>query len=193
MDIGIIKARMEAVGLKGKDLAEGIGISADKISKSLKGTRAFKADEVDRIRELLRIGDPAPIVAPSRTIPVLGMVSAGRWQEAIAAEGPNGGERMPVFDPHTPRNAFAVRVAGDSMDRIVEDGGTIIVDPDDRALYPKRYYIVRNGHGDTTFKQFLDEPARLCPCSTNPAHKDILIGEEAFEIVGRVIWRGSRM
>jgi repressor LexA len=193
MDIDIIKARMEAVGLKGKDLAEGIGISPDKVSKSLKGTRAFKADEVDSIRELLRINDPIPVAPHGRTIPILGMVSAGRWQEAIAAEKPGGGERMPVFDPHTPKNAFAVHVSGDSMDRIVEDGGTIIVDPDDRALYPKRYYIVRNGHGDTTFKQYLDEPARLRPCSTNPAHRDILIGEEAFEIVGRVIWRGSRM
>lgn len=193
MDIDTIKARMEAVGLKSKDLAEWIGISPDKVSKSLKGTRAFKADEVDRIREVLRITDPAPTNPPPRTIPILGLVSAGRWQEAVAAEGTHGGERMPVFDPHTPKNAFAVHVAGDSMDKVVEDGGTIIVDPDDRALYPRRYYVVRNGHGDTTFKQFLNEPARLCPCSTNPMHKDILIGEETFEIVGRVIWRGSRM
>jgi len=160
-------------------------------SKSLKGTRAFKADEVDRIREILRIADGAPAGGGARTIPILGLVSAGRWQEAMG--GARGGDRMPIFDPNTPKNAFAVYVTGDSMDKVVEDGGTIIVDPDDRALYPRRYYVVRNGHGDTTFKQFLDGPARLSPCSTNPAHKDILIGEETFEIVGRVIWRGSRM
>jgi SOS-response transcriptional repressor LexA len=189
MDIDIIRARMDSIGLKSKDLAEWIGISPDKVSKSLKGIRAFKADEVDRIREVLRLNPPADDDRPPRTIPVLGMVSAGRWKEAIALAG----ERMPLFDPGTPRNAFAVRVDGDSMDRVIEDGGTIIVDPDDRALYPKRYYIVRNGDGETTFKQYLEEPARLSPCSTNPAHQEIMVGEGSFEIVGRVIWRGSRM
>jgi SOS-response transcriptional repressor LexA len=190
MDIDKIKARMEAVGLKSKDVADAIGISADKMSKSLKGIRAFKADEVDRIRETLRINEPAPTLTSGRMIPVLGLVSAGRWREAIADRG---SERIPNPDAHTPKNAFAVHVTGDSMDRIIEDGGTIIVDPDDRALFPKRYYVVRNGHGETTFKQYLDGPARLSPCSTNPIHKDILLGEESFEIVGRVIWRGSRM
>ena len=193
MDIETIRARMDSIGLKNKDLAEWIGISADKVSKALKGVRAFKADEMDRIREVLRLAEAAPPSAPAaRTMPLLGMVSAGRWQEAIGADGTRG-ERIPTFDPHTPKNAFAVQVTGDSMDRIIEDGGTIIVDPDDRALYPKRFYVVRNSHGETTFKQFLSDPARLSPCSTNPIHKEMVVGEEPFEVVGRVIWRGSRM
>jgi repressor LexA len=48
--------------------------------------------------------------------------------------------------------------------------------------------------GEATFKQFKADPARFVPCSTNPAHQDIRIGSgQAFELVGRVIWKASRM
>lgn len=80
------------------------------------------------------------------------------------------------------------------MDQYVEDGGTVVVDPNDRALFPGRFYVVLNDSGETTFKQFANEPARLVPCSSNPVHVDITIGDgTAFSIVGRVIWRASRM
>jgi repressor LexA len=101
---------------------------------------------------------------------------------------------MPAPSPDLPLNACALDVEGDSMDLIVPDGGRIIFDPDDRALFPKRFYVVLNGAGETTFKRFFADPARLEPCSTNPAHKVIVLGDgEPFTIVGRVIWQASRM
>ena len=48
--------------------------------------------------------------------------------------------------------------------------------------------------GEATFKQFKADPARFVPCSTNPAHREIRIGSgQAFELLGRVIWKASRM
>jgi phage repressor protein C with HTH and peptisase S24 domain len=79
------------------------------------------------------------------------------------------------------------------MDLLVEDGSMIIVDPGDRQFFHKRYYAVQNGEGETTFKQYLGDPARLVPCSSNPAHKEIILGEEPITIIGRIIWRSSRM
>jgi len=157
------------------------------VSLSLNGRRRFKYEEMDKLRALLA-DDPTGV--PARAIPYLGDVPGGNWREAVQRTSAS----MPAPDPSIPPNAFALRVHGDSMDLLVEDGGTIIVDPDDKQLFPGKYYVVINGEGETTFKRFKVDPARLVPCSSNPLHKDIEIGSgEAFRVVGRVIWRAARM
>lgn len=187
MEIDEIKRLMNEKGLKQIHIARHLGIAANKISKAFKGERRFTAKEIDLLRELLT---PEPIAPRPRAIPIIGQVAAGNWREAI--QHPSGW--MPLPDPSVPTRSFALRVVGDSMDRYVEDGGNVIVDPDDKALFPGRFYVVLNGDGETTFKQFQADPARLTPCSNNEDHRDILIGDgEHFEVVGRVIWRASRM
>lgn len=187
-----IKRRLRAKGLKQVHLANALGLDPDKVSKSLdsKGTRTFTDEEMRIIKQMLREdGDPAETEAyPS--IPVIGQVQAGNWTEAV--QRPAG--TMPAFSTQPPRNAFGLDVIGDSMNKIAEEGTRIVVDPDDKALFPNKYYVVINGAGETTFKQFKADPARLVPCSTNDDHQDILLGgEEQFTIVGRVIWRASAM
>jgi repressor LexA len=184
MELEEIKRRMKAKGLRQVDIANATGLEPDKVSKSFAGTRRFTSTELDIIRSLVD-GGPAPSVPGTmsvRAIPMIGSVAAGNWREAI--QQPMGS--FPVSED-VPPNAVALRVVGDSMDRFVPDGTPIIFDPDDRSLYPERLYVIQNEAGETTFKQFMADPARLVPCSTNPSHKEILInGEEAFTIVGRV-------
>lgn len=79
------------------------------------------------------------------------------------------------------------------MDLVVPDSSTIIIDPMDLDLWPGRYYVIENGERETTFKQYKESPARLVPCSSNPDHKEIPISGGGFRVVGRVIWRASRM
>ena len=115
--------------------------------------------------------------------------SSDAWEEAVRR--PIGA--LPRPDPSIPPRAFALRVSGDSMDKEVPDGGTVVVDPEDKDLFPDRFYVVMVD-GEATFKQFKADPARFVPCSTNPAHGDIRIGSgQAFELLGRVIWKASRM
>ncbi|WP_165356478.1 LexA family transcriptional regulator [Sphingosinicella sp. BN140058] len=188
MDVEEIRARLRERGLNQSRLAEHLGLRPNQISLTLAGKRRFTVAEMDKVRELL--GDaPAPEMPAARPIPIIGQVAAGNWREAV--QRPVGS--MPSPDPSMPARAFALRVKGDSMDQLVEDGGTIIVDPEDKALFPGRFYVVLNAEGETTFKQFKIDPARLAPCSTNPEHKDIVIGDGTFQMVGRIIWRASRM
>lgn len=178
---------MRQRGLRQVDLARRLGLAPEKVSKAFAGVRRFSFEEMDSIRSWLADPTETPALRP---IPVIGQIAAGNWREAV--HQPIGS--MPAPDPSIPPKAFALRVDGDSMDKLVEDGGTVIIDPDDRKLFPGRYYAVKNGEGETTFKQFAADPARLVPCSTNDQHRDIEIGSgEGFEVIGRVIWRASRM
>lgn len=187
-----IKRRLKAKGMRQVHLANALGIDPDKVSKSLgsAGVRTFSEDEMRVIRQMLREdGDPVEVDA-FPTLPVIGQVQAGNWSEAV--QRPAG--TMPSLSHNTPRNAFGLDVMGDSMDKIAEEGTRIIVDPDDKSFYPGKYYVVINDRGETTFKQFRADPARLVPCSNNPAHHDIVLGgDETFTVVGRVIWRASAM
>ncbi|WP_230770622.1 LexA family protein [Sphingomonas sp. Leaf4] len=189
MEIEQIRHLMILRGYRQADLARRLGLAPNKITKAFKGERRFTAEEVDSIREWL-----APSAAAQepklRAIPVIGQVAAGNWREAIQrASG-----AMPAPDASIPPNAFAIRVDGDSMDLLVEDGSMIVIDPDDRSLYPGRFYVILNEDGEATFKRFEADPARLVPCSSNERHQPIVIGsDDHFTVVGRVIWRAARM
>lgn len=176
-----IKAELRARNMSQRDLAEATGISENHLSKSLgKPGRKFTVAEMDKIREVLAPEPDEP--ERIRTIPMLGEVPAGGFKPAEE----RGGKRHVVSDPDTPLNAYALRVSGDSMDLIVPDGATLVIDPDDKALWPGRRYVVRSADGETTFKEFQAEPARLVPCSSNPEHREIALGAEPIEVLGRV-------
>lgn len=184
-----IQAAMRERGYKQADLANLLGVWPTAISKAFSGKRQFKAPEMDKIRGWL--GAPvATIGEPVGTIPVIAKVTAGNWREPTI----HSKSRMPKPDPAIPDRAIALDVDGDSMDKYVPDGGRVIYDPEDRALWPRRFYVVLNDAGETTFKRYFDNPARLEPCSTNPSHGIIeLNGDQTYTIVGRVIWQASRM
>lgn len=126
-------------------------------------------------------GEPAPAGGTvARRIAVIGMVAAGNWREAVH----HADEFIPA--PIDAPNAFALRVAGDSMDRLAPDGAYALVNPDEFNLRDGQYYVVMNGEGETTFKQYRADPARLEPSSSNPNHQTLTLGREQFTVVGRV-------
>ena len=177
-----IKAELAARNWTQKQLADAIGIDQNYVTKSLSptGKRQWKSHEMEAIHRVFGRDEARRVGA--REIPVIGLIAAGNWREAVQ----NTRATMPTIDPDAPPRAFYLEIVGDSMDLVVADGARVLVDPDDRTLYPGRYYVVQNAEGETTFKQVKTDPLRLVPCSSNPAHTEIIIGEEQFSIVGRV-------
>lgn len=189
-----IKRLRKDRGLSQEELAArvseitGKDVSIATISKIEKGQMGVKLDWYEMIAEALGISLHEIIAAtPVRLLPIIGQIAAGHWSEAI--EDPEGWMPGPadLGGPH----AFALRAVGDSMDRIVGEGGYIVVDPDLRDLAVGKVYAVRNVEGETTFKQYSAEPPQLVPCSNNPKHRPIPIGQDPFVVIGRVIWAGS--
>lgn len=177
-----IKAELNRRNMTQRDLAEAVGMDENHLSKALRGSRQFKIPEMDAIRHELAPDPEDPDRLAIRTIPLLGEVPAGTPEPQEQRRGP----RLIVSDPDVPSRAYGLRVKGDSMDLIVPEGSTVIIDPDDKALWPGYRYVVRTADGETTFKEYQEGPARLVPCSSNPAHKEIPLGGEQIAIEGRV-------
>lgn len=179
------KISQEALGL-----AMEPQLTGSTIAKLENGRQALSLDYVLEMARVLQC-DPADLIvargALARMVPLIGRVEAGNWREAVEMSL----DTVPVPDHVRGSNLFALKATGDSMDRICPDGGTIIVDPDDRELRDKKFYVIMNGGAEATFKQFCASPMQLLPCSNNPEHKPIPLGSEPFTVIGRVVFAGA--
>lgn len=168
-------------------------LTASTVAKLENSKMALSADYMLDIARALQCSPMDLLVEggePVRTAPVIGRVSAGTWQEAIEVAE----EFMPIPAHLNGPHLFVLRPDGDSMDRIVTGpDGFIVVDPDQRDLVDKKYYVVMNGDGEATFKQFCANPLQLLPCSTNPAHVPIALGATPFTVIGRVVYVGQEL
>lgn len=166
-------------------LAERAGTTASQIQKIERSQRQLTMAWIQRLAKAFEISEMELLgstLAPAeiRMVPLIGEISAGNWREAI--ENPEG--EVPSVDAGP--NAFALRAKGTSMDLLVPDGGYVIVDPDHPELRDGKVYAVMNGEGETTVKRYRADPARLEPCSTDPSHQAISLGQTPFQVIGRV-------
>lgn len=187
MDMLAVKRRMQELGITQAQVAAHLKIDASAVSKLLAGKRQLKAQEAARLSQLLDLDELG--FSAIRHLPVIGFISAGSWETFI--EQPLYMMPSPASD--LPARAFGVVVDGDSMNRIVADGATLIIDPDDLDLVTHGIYVISNGDGAATVKQFMSEPARLEPLSTTPNHVTIFPGRDRFIVIGRVIWKAERL
>jgi repressor LexA len=179
-----VRELRKAADLTQDALAERIGTTKATISKIERSTTPPKLEWITKLASALN-ADMSDLVtglkgsaAPSY-IPVIGMIAAGNWREAI--QSPDG--HIPVL--HAKNHMFALKVDGDSIDRVAPDGAFVAIDPSNPTLADGLIYAVQNADGDTTLKRFRSGPDRLEPDSTNPVHKAIMLGGEAITIIGR--------
>lgn len=120
--------------------------------------------------------------------PIISWVSAGALKTPEAVEEIENAERVlaPGLDPKG--NYLALRVEGDSMDRISPPESIIVVNTKDRRLVQNAcYVIVDQEDGAASYKRWRPGPDRWEPVSVNPDHEPIFItAENAPKVIGRV-------
>lgn len=129
-------------------------------------------------------GDVSPTGLPVRAVPVISWVQATAWSPDVASIDPGAYDDV-IYHASNRVHLIALKVNGDSMDRIASCGSMIIVDTNDLELRDKSYYIFRRA-GSTTFKRWRDAPPRIEPYSTNPEHETTFVDGDV-EVIGRVI------
>jgi phage repressor protein C with HTH and peptisase S24 domain len=182
-DPGLVRERMRERKLSQATLATEMGLNQSAISNILKGERQVKAHEASFIYSRLGL-ERQPSV---QLVPIIGLASAGNWKEAILQSG----GVMPVPRDVAGKRAFAIEVKGDSLDKLIPDGGFAIVDPDQTQLYNDKVYLIQNGEHEAQVKLYRSNPARFEPASHNEMHQTFFVGECPMRVIGRVVWQGA--
>ncbi|MDR2858428.1 MAG: XRE family transcriptional regulator [Novosphingobium sp.] len=190
-----IRAIRHSKGLDQTQFGEALGVGQSTVARWEKGAQP-KPEMLRRmadfvgwaVDDLLGLTDPGSAIAGRevRWVPLIGLAPAGSWREAVAL--PMG--QVTVRADKAGKKAFAVEISGDSMDKLLPEGGWAVIDPDQTDLYENRVYLVINADYDATVKRFRSNPARLEPVSHNPAHETIPITGQ-ISVIGRVVAYGN--
>ncbi len=86
----------------------------------------------------------------------------------------------------------AIRVEGDSMEPLLNDGDEILVDRAPRA-FRDGIHVVRLGETLMVKRVASAGPGRVALLSQNIAYPPVEVAAEEVEIIGRVVWKGGRV
>ncbi|WP_086736135.1 LexA family transcriptional regulator [Erythrobacter colymbi] len=86
----------------------------------------------------------------------------------------------------------AIRVEGDSMEPLLNDGDEILVDRAPRA-FRDGIHVVRLGDTLMVKRVASAGPGRVALLSQNFAYPPVEVAAEEVEIIGRVVWKGGRV
>ncbi|MBU7580133.1 MAG: S24 family peptidase [Porphyrobacter sp.] len=86
----------------------------------------------------------------------------------------------------------AIRVEGDSMEPLLNDGDEILVDRSPRP-FRDGIHVVRLGDALMVKRVASAGPGRIALLSQNMAYPPVEIAAEEVEIIGRVVWKGGRV
>lgn len=172
--------------LPGEEFADKLGTTQATVSRWEQDKARPKDDALLALARLANQSLPEFLYGRDIGVPLISRVSAGRLSEAqqIDTQLPEDVERIAVSGLGA-GDFFALKVDGDSVNRIAPDQSTIIVNRSDRELIDKRFYVFLIGH-ETTFKRFRASPDRLEPYSYNPEHETIFPAEDV-RVIGRII------
>lgn len=188
-------------GLSQQQLGDLVGKDATTVTRHESGQRAMKPEQMMAYAEALDVDagvflsdqptmadamkTNATFIDPSeiQTIPVIGTVQAGAWLEAIETDPQTQSYTTFAQDQaHIGVDAFALRVAGNSMDMVFPEGALLrCVSLGDyrKGSLVSRYVIVDRSKADgtveSTVKQLMQEGPDfvLQPRSMDPRHKPI--------------------
>lgn len=115
-------------------------------------------------------------------VPLLTWVSAGTLQREDVSDEQIGTISIGPLDDG---DWIALRVRGDSMDKVSPPDSIILVNRKDTHLVPNGCYVIDDGEGNATYKRYRPDPMRFEPVSMNDKHEPIYPEQEP-KVIGRV-------
>ncbi len=187
MDKEYIIQKLSETGFTQLALAKYMDLDPTIINKIVKGKRGIKAEEADKIRtffndilteDAIKAHNVQLVSGSPSTVPLIGNVQAGAYIEAFELEPM---EHLPIIGELTKyKNTFALRVLGDSMDKVYPEGTLLICQQlSDMAADLRdghRVIVKKRATGDlfeVTVKEYSHDGHQkvLTPLSHNPKYK----------------------
>lgn len=191
---------LEKSGKSQAELARFIGISPDKLNKSLQGKRELKHSEILRAKEFFSTTD-SPAVAPSdaTAIPAYDVRGSAGHGNIISDENITHynyfrQEWLRRVTNAAPDKLCVITVDGDSMQPTLSHDDTVLVDLTQRTPRRDGIFVLRYD-GCVLVKRIQYDPQRQVVriMSDNPLYPPIEVTEpEVLKVLGRVIWIGRR-
>lgn len=138
--------------------------------------------------EMMAISDITGFELPNHgpatiEVPIISWISAGAMTRGDAVDASLGILQIASLEPG---DWIALRVQGDSMDRISPPDSIIVINRSDKNLVPNGCYVISDETNNATYKRYRPgPPKRFEPVSTNPQHEPIFFDNSPL-IVGRV-------
>jgi len=176
----LVQEKMKALGYNHTTLAQAAHIGRHTVKDWFSGKIHMpRADRVKAIVDVLDIGEPPD------TIPLLGDVPAGT---PLLVDATSLMEAPRFIFPQARPDWFGVRVSGDSMNLVAQDGYVLVVCPHFIECDLDGKFVIANYNGEVTFKQFRAAPVTMLePRSTNTLHRSIVPnGDDELLILGVV-------
>lgn len=204
-----LKSRMRELGLSAVELATQVGVSKGAITHWTNGTNQANGKRLLRLAEVLRCDanwlasghgsadtkseagniQVAPPPARSISYPVISLVSAGEWMEAIESYPVGMAAEYITTDYQGSGMCFWAKVTGDSMTsnygQSFPDGCYVLVDTGLSAAPGLLVVAKRVQDDEATFKKLVADAGRQYLRPLNPAFEMLLIDEET-RIIGVV-------
>lgn len=198
--------RLEDVpGLKQADISKietGRHKSPEMHLAALADALSVRASDITlRVDELLdgattRAGNKAPKAPPPQVVPLVGWISAGKWDQVENPFDPEVAEGLVQTNLKVSRRGYALRVKGDSM---TNPSGwpsfpaetTIIVDPAVEPLSGRLVIAQIDEVEEATFKKLVIDGGRNLLLPLNPQYPTI-IPDRPMRVTGVVIGIAER-
>jgi len=180
-----LKEFMERKGLGPTALARLAKTSKQNVSRFADQERELTPDWARRLATHV---DASPqelvfVESTAETVPLLSWVNAGAMMREDVSDEALGSVTVTDLPPG---DWIALKVVGDSMDRISPPESIIFVDRRDRRLVPNGLYVIADEDGNATYKRYRPgPPPRFEPVSVNTAHEPLFPVDDPI-VVGRV-------
>lgn len=195
-----IARSVDLSGLSQNDIARQLETTQDNVSNWVRGVvKNPKIEVLTKLAEICNVdlkwlitgkgemikSEPIKYGSNDLTlIPILGRIPAGF---PVYSEEIRDGH-VPYMRDKVPKNAFALKVDGDSMEPELEDGNIVICIPKSYdELQGKGEIVALRMHTETTIKRFIKCKNQVVLSSINTKYQPIVIKPEEISFLAKVI------
>lgn len=199
--ITIIKSAMKEQDMSLSELARRVGVAKSAVSRYLNLTREFPLNRSEDFAKALSISTEYLLgfdkseqqleqqleTLPVKKIPVVSKISAGL--PIYSEENLVDYIYFATNKLNSDKEEFGLKVSGDSMDKIFQDGDIVVVEKDSVVENGQLGVVMVNGYNATVKRiRYNGDQIILIPESNNQSHYPQVYGKnDEVKIVGRVV------